>query len=180
MKDTVSFQSASDGMSDGMAHVCRLYGVNPLAGRLYTLLLLSPHALSLDELCDGAKAAKSTVSTTLRKLEAARVVRRLPPRPDRRDFYEAITDPWAILDDWTRLYFLPEIEMFRRTAAAVERALDDAPDAPAPAVRELLRSRMDGLHELYDVITAAIDSARRTHEPPPPARRIPVVAEEDQ
>jgi len=65
-------------------------GVHPLAGRLFAILFLAPEPLALDELCERVGAAKSSVSVTLRRLLTVRVVERLPPRPDRRDFYRAM------------------------------------------------------------------------------------------
>ena len=85
----------------------RLYGVNPLCGRLFAILFLAPEPLSLDDLCARAEAAKSTVSVALRQLLSLRVVRRLPARSNRRDFFEAVTDPWEIFGDWARL-FMPD------------------------------------------------------------------------
>lgn len=163
-------------MADGMARICRLYGIQPMAGRLYTALLLSPRPLSLDELCDRVGAAKSTVSVALRKLESARVARRLPPRGDRRDFYEAVADPWAVLADWTALYFEPEIAMFRDTGAAVEEALGAA-DAPPAADAAVLRARLASIRAFCDVMSDFLRAADRSPRPAAPARRIPIVVE---
>jgi DNA-binding transcriptional regulator GbsR (MarR family) len=175
-----SFTAAADGMSDGMARICRLYGVQPMVGRLYTALLLSPRPLALDELCDRVGAAKSTVSVALRKLEAARVARRLPPRGDRRDFYEVVSDPWAVLADLKRLYFDPELAMFRETSDAVERALG-ASDAPKGEDLAVLRARLAAFRELYEAMSSALGDVTRENKPArAPARRIPIVVEDEK
>lgn len=172
-----SFAAAADGMSDGMARICRLYGVQPMAGRLYATLLLSPRPLGLDELCERVGAAKSTVSVALRKLEGARVARRLPPRGDRRDFYEAVSDPWAVLADLKRLYFDPELAMFRETGEAVEAALD-APDAPKGEDAAVLRARMEAFRELYETMSSALGDLAPDKPVAAPARRIPILVED--
>ncbi|MEZ4313635.1 MAG: hypothetical protein R3F14_36905 [Polyangiaceae bacterium] len=130
MNDEPSFHEAAEELASGMARICRLYGVAPIVGRLYAALFVATRPLSLDELCERVGAAKSTTSVALQKLVRAHVARRLPPRGDRRDYFEAVTDPWAVIADWNRLYFTPELEMFRETGHALEVSLDGR-DAPA-------------------------------------------------
>src|SRR5690348_3789190 len=90
------FAIASAAFEAGVARICRLYGVNPLCGRLFAILFVAPEPLSLDQLRQRVGAAKSTLSVALRQLLSMRVVRRLPPTGDRRDYYEAVSDPWEI------------------------------------------------------------------------------------
>jgi len=160
-------------MADGMARICRLYGVNPLSGRLYPELLLSTEPMSLEALCKAVGAAKSSVSVSLRKLEAARVVRRLPPRRDRRDFYQPVEDPWAVLADWSRFYFTPELQMMRETTHGVLATLD-ARRADAKA----LRTRLEAWQSFGEIIASLIDTASRQAAHAPPARRIAIELEE--
>lgn len=166
------FEVASAAMADGMARICRLYGVSPLAGRLYAHLFLSAEPCSLEALCEGVGAAKSSVSVGLRKLESARVVRRLPPRRDRRDFYELVEDPWAVLADWSRLYFTPELQMWRETTSGVLAALD-APQADVPR----LRARLETWRSFTEVFSGLLNDVTRAGAKVAPARRIAVELE---
>ena len=134
------FRDASRHFEEGLARICGLYGMNPLAGRLFGVLFVSAEPVSLEELCARVSAAKSTVSVALRTLLAARVVRRLPRKSDRRDWYEAVADPWEILADWNRLFFQPELEMWRDTGAMLGRSLGSR-DAPAGEAARVLRAR---------------------------------------
>jgi DNA-binding transcriptional regulator GbsR (MarR family) len=178
MNKPARFSDAADQMADGMARICRLYGVSPLLGRLYTVLFLSPEPLALDALCERVGAAKSSVSVALRKLEAARVARRLPPRTDRRDFYAAVTDPWAVFSDWARLYFTPELDMFEVTGAAVREALKDAKDAPGGAAARELAARLDAFAAFSSIFRAMLTSfERKKPSARPGARRIPITIE---
>ena len=159
-----------------MARICRLYGVSPLLGRLYTELFLATSPLALDELCERVGAAKSSVSVALRALERARVARRLPPRSDRRDYYEGITDPWAILADWTAQYFNPELEMFRETGARVREALAEASDAPIGDDAQRLLARLDAFSEMSSVLATMMRGLElpRRASAAPASRRIPI------
>lgn len=166
------FSAVSEQMADGMARICRLYGVTPLAGRLYAQLFLSTQPRGLEALCEAVGASKSSVSVALRKLESARVVRRLPPRRDRRDFYELVEDPWAVLADWSRLYFTPELEMLRETTSAVLGALD-APQADG----EPLRARLENWRGFGEAIARVLNDVTRQAAKVAPARRIAVELE---
>lgn len=123
-------------------------------------------------------AAKSTVSVALRRVLALRLVRRLPPHADRRDFYEAVTDPWTILGDWSRLYMQPEIDMWRQAGTAVERALGTAPDAPKGAVREALRARLGAMLEFVELFERMLADLTRTAAPVPAARTIAITVDD--
>lgn len=175
MNGASQFTRARAEMADGMARICRLYGVSPQLGRLYTELLLSTTPLTLDELCTRVGAAKSSVSVALRALERAKVARRLPPRSDRRDAYEGITDPWAIFSDWTTLYFTPELDMFRVTGAKVRDAMN-APDAPTGEEAARIRERLDAFADFGEVLGAMLESVNGAGaaNATPASRRIPI------
>jgi DNA-binding transcriptional regulator GbsR (MarR family) len=172
------FTSAASSFEDGLARICRLYGINPLCGRLFAMLFLAPEPLSLDELCRRAGAAKSTVSVALRQLLSMRVARRLPPGSDRRDFYEAVTDPWDILADWARLFLEPEIEMWRDTGEALQRALRSARDAPRGRSNRELRARLTRMRGFVDLFETVIAQIGRTRAPER-ARTIRIRVDDD-
>jgi len=163
--EKAQFAGAAVGFEEGVARICRLYGVNPLCGRLFAILFLAHEPFSLDELCARAGAAKSTVSVALRQLLSMRVARRLPPRGDRRDFYEAVTDPWEILADWSRLYVAPEIEMWRETGHALEEALRSAKDAPSGRAKSELRARLARMRSFVDLFEVVIGQVGRARAP---------------
>jgi DNA-binding transcriptional regulator GbsR (MarR family) len=164
-REKAQFTTAAVGLEEGVARICRLYGVNPLCGRLFAMLFLAPEPLSLDELCERAGAAKSTVSVELRQLLSMRVARLLPPRSDRRDFYEAVTDPWEILADWSRLYMTPEIEMWRETGDALDEALRSAKDAPTGRAKSELRARLSRMRSFVDLFEIVIGQVARASAP---------------
>jgi DNA-binding transcriptional regulator GbsR (MarR family) len=172
-----AFAVAAEQFQEGIARICHLYGVTPLVGRLFAILFLATEPRSLEDLTHAVGAAKSSVSVALRKLLSMRVVRRLPPRGDRRDFYEAVADPWVVFADWSRLFFQPEIEMWSVTSRALLGALGDASDTPAPADRDELRRRIAALQGFMDVIDTLMGSVARSRPATPPARTIPIAVE---
>ena len=158
--ETHAFREASRQFEDGLARICGLYGVNPLAGRLYAVLFLSTEPVPLEELGARVSAAKSTVSVALRTLLAARVVRRLPRRSDRRDWYEAVADPWAVIAEWNRLFFQPELAMWRETGEAIVQALS-ARDAPPADAKRAIRARLDDLEDFAGIMDGVLASLAR-------------------
>jgi DNA-binding transcriptional regulator GbsR (MarR family) len=167
------FAEAAAGFEDGVARICRVYGVSPILGRLYAVLFLAPEPLGLDELCAKVAAAKSTASVALRQLLSLHLVERLPPRGDRRDFYRAVTDPWALLADWSRIYFQPELEMWRSTGAALEQALGK-PDAPRGEERRALHERLLRMAAFVELFQELLGDLTQSRAQPPPSRSIPI------
>jgi DNA-binding transcriptional regulator GbsR (MarR family) len=166
------FAQAAKELEDGVARICRLYGMNPLGGRLFAILFLAPEPLALEELCERVGAAKSTVSVLLRRLLTVRVVERLAPGSDRRDFYRAVSDPWAIIADWSRLFFQPELEMWRESGASLSEALRTARDAPRGEANRELRERIGRVREFLELFEGLLGSFERSRPAAKPARSI--------
>lgn len=171
---TLNFKAAADAWEAGVSGIARLYGIAPLAGRLWAILFLATDPMSLEALCAATGAAKSSVSVALRGLAQARVARRLPPRGDRRDYYEAVTDPWQMLADWNRIYFQPEIAMFRDSADRLESALEADADAPSGEAADELRQRIAAMRELCEVFEDLFGQLERTRTTPRTARAISI------
>jgi DNA-binding transcriptional regulator GbsR (MarR family) len=169
------YENATKNFEDGIARICDLYGVSPLVGRLYVALFLSAEPVSLEDLAARVGAAKSTVSVALRKLLAARIVRRLPSGGDRRDYYEAVTDPWAALSDWIRIYFQPELDMWRDTSSRLEAALVSAKDAPKGHENAEILRRIRELDAFSGVVADLLRVLERDRRPPEKARAIPII-----
>jgi DNA-binding transcriptional regulator GbsR (MarR family) len=108
------------------AQVTQLYGIPSTIGRLYAVLYLSPAALSLADLSEATGIAKSTTSVALRRLERMRFVRRLPRSSDRRDYYQAVTDPMEVMQDLIRYFVMPELELGGQMVASFDVDLRDA------------------------------------------------------
>ena len=69
---------------------------------------------------------KSTTSVALRKLERYRFVRRLPRGADRKDYYEPVTDPLELIEEWARYFVVPELEVSAGLVKTFERDVGEA------------------------------------------------------
>jgi DNA-binding transcriptional regulator GbsR (MarR family) len=73
------------------------WGVTRSVSQVHALLYLSERPLTADEIADKLNMARSNVSTSLRELTTWNLVRRVPVLGDRRDYFEAETDLWTMV-----------------------------------------------------------------------------------
>ena len=84
-------------MLDGLGQLADYFGYNRVMGKMYGALLLSPSAMSLDDLMNHLDISKASVSMNMRTLENMGIVREVWVRGDRRKYYEAEPDIWKII-----------------------------------------------------------------------------------
>jgi DNA-binding MarR family transcriptional regulator len=108
------------------------------------LLLLTPDELSIDEIAEGLRVSRASVSTNARQLEAWGLVERVSHLGDRRDFYR----------------IAPELErtLVRHRMERLEQAgqlLAAGADTPA-ACDERVRGRLQGLARMHGCAADAL------------------------
>ncbi len=120
-----------------------------IAGRLFGLLVLTPGALSLDEIAEELRVSKASVSANARLLESMHMISRVTRPGDRRDYYE-------VTEDTQRRMIEMRMERLQQFREVFEQGLDTAA-AEESVVRERLRS----FGRSFEVIT---DMMRRLRE----------------
>src|SRR3979409_599099 len=98
------------------------WGVNRSVSQIHALLYLSERPLTAEEIAAALGLARSNVSNSIKELMAWNLIRRVPVKGDRREHFEAETDPWEIA--------------MRIAAIRKERELDPALDALRACVLE--------------------------------------------
>jgi|GEM_PF-1482730 len=131
-----SFRDLESHAGEGIGQAFRIYGLNPLYGRLYTSLFLSAEPISLPQLTKRLNVAKSTVSVAIRQLVSFGVVRRENRPGDRRDYYAIVDDPMAVLSHFLHHFVTLEIQHGQDVVDTLQAALqqpggDDWPDDEA-------------------------------------------------
>src|SRR5437016_4423510 len=82
---------------DGMGAAAATSGIlNQLQGRIFGLLCLQPHPLSLEEIAIDLEQSKSNISVNIRGLVDWHLVRRTRVAGSRKDHYEAAADLWLV------------------------------------------------------------------------------------
>ena len=72
------------------------WGVNRTVAQIHALLYVSETPLHAEQISDCLGVARSNVSNSLKELLKIKIIERTPITGDRRDFYTADTDVWAI------------------------------------------------------------------------------------
>lgn len=123
------------------------WGVNRSVAQIHAVLYLSDRTLTADEIATKLGIARSNVSNSLKDLLGWNLIRRVPVKSDRREHFEAETDPW---------------EMFMKIAAGrKKREIDPAIAAlqtcvveaeHAPDVSAKARARLTALLEFVEMM----------------------------
>ena len=83
---------AQDVFLGNISLLCNKLGLNNIMAQLYAVLYLSNGPLSLNDMVEGLKISKASVSINIRALERYNAVRRAWVKGSRKDYYEAETD----------------------------------------------------------------------------------------
>lgn len=86
------------------------WGVNRTVAQVHALLYVAPGPLNAEEIASTLSVARSNVSTSLRELQAWGIVKVVHVLGDRRDYFEAIQDPWELFRAIMAERFQREIE----------------------------------------------------------------------
>src|ERR687892_912513 len=85
---------------DGMGTAAATSGVlSQLQGRIFAVLYLEDHPLSLDEIAEALQQSKSNISINIRGLVEWHLVRRVAVRGSRKDHYQAADDFWRVMQE---------------------------------------------------------------------------------
>ena len=127
--------------------------LSQLQGRIWALLYLEPNPMSLDDIAAELQQSKSNVSTTVRGLIEWHLVRRVSVPGSRKDYYEAATDFWRVMQEiferrfrWMVRQIVVSVDETRRVANS------EGGDADAAFVEE----RLDAMREFFFTLDACI------------------------
>src|SRR5438270_5886868 len=85
---------------EGMGAASATSGVlSQLQGRIFAVLFLEDHPLSLDDIAKALQLSKSNISINIRNLVEWHLVRRVSVPNSRRDHYEAASDFWRVMQE---------------------------------------------------------------------------------
>ncbi len=123
------------------------WGINRTVGQIYALLYVSPKALNADEIGEALAFSRSNVSMGLKELQSWNLVRLQHLPNDRREYFSAPEDVWAIFrtlaEERRKREIDPTLSMLRE-ALMEEGVTGDDVHAQA---------RMRQMHELIELMT---------------------------
>jgi DNA-binding transcriptional regulator GbsR (MarR family) len=140
-------EGAEQGFVEKMGLLFETDGLPRIAGRMLGRLLLSEDSMSLDDLADGLRVSKASVSTNGRLLERMGALERVSRPGDRRDYYRVAAGlPGRILE--------MRLERVVRLRTMVGQVLGELGSA-APSVRE----RLEELEAFHRQVEADLEAA---------------------
>ena len=131
------------------------WGINRTVGQIYALLYVSPKALNADEIGDALAFSRSNVSMGLKELQSWNLVRLQHLPDDRREYFQAPEDVWAIFrtlaEERRKREIDPTLSMLRE-ALMEEGVTGDDVHAQA---------RMRQMHELIELMTLWLQDVQK-------------------
>ncbi|WP_295361694.1 GbsR/MarR family transcriptional regulator [Arenimonas sp.] len=123
------------------------WGINRTVGQIYALLFISARPLTADEITERLGVSRSNVSMGLKELSSWRLVRLSHQPGDRRDYYAAPEDVWAIFKT------LAEERQRREIDPTLSMLRDAMLESPGSAEEAHAQARMREMHDLIEQLT---------------------------
>ncbi len=131
------------------------WGINRTVGQIYALLYVSERPLNADEIADALQFSRSNVSMGLKELESWRLTKLQHLPNDRREYFTAPEDIWAIFrtlaDERRKREIDPTLSMLRD---AILRGAVNPEDKYA-------QKRMKEMHDLIEMVTLWFNEVHR-------------------
>ena len=156
---------------EGMGAASATSGVlSQLQGRIFGVLLLEDHPLSLDEIAETLQLSKSNISINIRNLVEWHLVRRVSVPNSRRDHYEAASDFWRVMQEIMERRFRWNI---RQVIAACDETSRTARAGRSSArERAFLENRLAALRSFAAAVDAGIEAFARGEPIAPQAMQV--------
>ncbi len=107
------------------------WGTNRTVAQIHALLYLWPAPLNAEQIVQLLSVARSNVSTSIRELQSFGLVRVVHVLGDRRDYFQSVSDVWAlftaIVDQRKQREIDPTLTMLRDCALSMDTDRDVDP-----------------------------------------------------
>ncbi len=131
------------------------WGINRTVGQIYALLYVSPKPLNADEVGEALGFSRSNVSMGLKELQSWNLVRLIHQPNDRREYFQAPEDVWAIFRTLAAERRKREIDP---TLSMLRDALMEQPSVVADIHAQ---ERMRQMHAFIELMTDWLDDVQK-------------------
>lgn len=128
------------------------WGINRTMAQIHALLFVSDRPLEVNEIIVRLGISRGAASMNLRELMDWGIVKRFRRPGDRKDTYASETEPWQMFIRVVRERKRREIDP---TADAIRECLLKLPSTDSTEEADVLRNRLQGLLEVFEIIDAA-------------------------
>ena len=130
------------------------WGINRTVGQIYALLFVSPQPLNAEDIADALGFSRSNVSMGLKELQSWGLVRLQHLPGDRREYFSAPEDVWAIFQT------LAEQRRKREVDPTLTMLRDALLEPVTDPVDKHAQGRMREMHELIELATGWFEEVR--------------------
>ena len=134
------------------------WGINRTVGQIYALLFVSEKPLNADEIAETLAFSRSNVSMGLKELDSWNLIRLRHLPGDRREYFSAPDDVWAIFKTLAEERRKREIDP---TLSMLRDALLAKPDNQQDTFAQ---ERMRAMHELIELVTSWLVDVQKLDE----------------
>jgi DNA-binding transcriptional regulator GbsR (MarR family) len=131
------------------------WGINRTVGQIYALLYVTPEPLNADQLGESLGFSRSNVSMGLKELQSWGLVRLIHLPSDRREYFQAPEDVWAIFRtlaaERRKREIDPTLSMLRDALMEQPRVAEDIH----------AQERMRQMHAFIELMTDWLDDVQK-------------------
>ena len=131
------------------------WGVNRTVGQIYAVLFVAAKPLNADEVGEALNFSRSNVSMGLKELQSWGLVKLIHQPNDRREYFQAPEDVWAIFRtlaaERRKREIDPTLSMLRDALMEQPSGLEDIH----------AQARMRQMHEFIEMITDWLDDVQK-------------------
>lgn len=131
------------------------WGINRTVGQIYALLYVSAKPLNADEVADALAFSRSNVSMGLKELQSWNLVRLIHLPNDRREYFQAPEDVWAIFRT------LAAERRKREIDPTLSMLRDALMEQPSGAEDIHAQARMQQMHGFIELMTDWLDDVQK-------------------
>ena len=131
------------------------WGINRTVGQIYAVLYVSARPLNADDIAEALAFSRSNVSMGLKELQSWNLVRYTHQPNDRRDYFQAPEDVWAIFRTLANERRKREVDP---TLSMLREALMEQPSVAEDIHAQ---ARMKQMHEFIELMTDWLDDVQK-------------------
>ncbi|OYT93602.1 MAG: ArsR family transcriptional regulator [Burkholderiales bacterium PBB3] len=131
------------------------WGINRTVGQIYALLYVSAKPLNADEVGEALGFSRSNVSMGLKELQSWNLVRLIHQPNDRREYFQAPEDVWAIFRT------LAAERRKREIDPTLSMLRDALMEQPSVAEDIHAQERMKQMHAFIELMTDWLDDVQK-------------------
>jgi len=126
------------------------WGISRTMAEIHALLYLAPEPLCMDDVMDRLEVSRGSASTNLRELVNWGLIRRVHHRGDRKEYFDAEKDVWAMFETITRERKRRELQPIVETIERCLEMIDEEGKAKADAGVKLTRQRLTSMTDFCE------------------------------